>query len=364
MSYGLGLKAIRALVAEGNALAFHHAKLTEKLFKGDLERGLFLFVDGHLRKYQSVPTLALVLEKFPELGPVNAAETSKYYVDKLAERFSYDTVAKANKESHEILKEDPTAVDAAVKVLQQAVAEVAEQKYRHRITDFGAEGKDLVLQNYYNTMKQIDPPASFGWPYLDVSSGGILPGDFISIVGRPAMGKSFKMLYVAIHNWLAGKNVLFVSMEMNTLAIAQRTSSMYTHINLTQLKSATFSSHSLGLFRERISEAEKRFSVVLKKIPGMGPSSYDDIGCAVISRNSECATRQMMFDGSSVAYDYLTAAEVPVETAYFVFKADVSTPRGYGIVAFKDRAQAERFAAEQGKGKVIRWFELVDEKLK
>jgi replicative DNA helicase len=137
------------------------------------------------------------------------------------------------------------------------VSEVAEQKYRHRITDFGAEGKDLVLQNYYNTMKQIDPPASFGWPYLDVSSGGILPGDFISIVGRPAMGKSFKMLYVAIHNWLAGKNVLFVSMEMNTLAIAQRVSSMYTHINLTQLKSATFSSHSLGLFRERIGEAQQ-----------------------------------------------------------------------------------------------------------
>ena len=53
-----------------------------------------------------------------------------------------------------------------------------------------------------------------------------------------------------------------------------------------------------------------------------------------------------------------------METAYFVFKADVSTPRGYGIVAFKDRAQAERFAAEQGKGKVIRWFELVDEKLR
>jgi copper chaperone NosL len=134
-------------------------------------------------------------------------------------------------------------------------------------------------------------------------------------------------------------------------------------LSLTAAAQDRSSGPSCSQCNNRLSEAEKRFSVVLKKIPGMGPSSYDDIGCAVISRNSECATRQMMFDGSSVAHDYLTASEVPVETAYFVFKTDVSTPRGYGIVAFKDKAQAEQFAAEQGKGKVIRWFELVDERL-
>ena len=124
------------------------------------------------------------------------------------------------------------------------------------------------------------------------------------------------------------------------------------------------SSAACSQCKNRISEAEKKFSVVLPKLPGMGPSSYDDIGCAVISRNNECATRQMVFDGSAVVHDYLTSAEVPVETAYFVFKADVATPRGYGIVAFKDKGQAEKFAAEHGKGKVLRWFELVDENLK
>jgi hypothetical protein len=110
-------------------------------------------------------------------------------------------------------------------------------------------------------------------------------------------------------------------------------------------------------------EAEKKFSASLPNVSGMGPSSYNDIGCAVISRNSECATRQMTFDSNAVVYDYVTEEAIPSEKAFFVLKSDVKTPAGYGIVAFKDKMQADKFSAEHGKGKVVRWFELVDEKL-
>lgn len=113
-----------------------------------------------------------------------------------------------------------------------------------------------------------------------------------------------------------------------------------------------------------IIEAGRKFSAFLPNVPGMGPSSYNDIGCAVASRNSECATRQMTFDSNAVVYDYATEEEVLVEKAFFVLKTDVRTPSGYGIVAFKDKARAEKFAAEHGKVKVVRWFELVDEKLR
>jgi len=112
-----------------------------------------------------------------------------------------------------------------------------------------------------------------------------------------------------------------------------------------------------------ISEANRKFSVFLPNVKGMGPSTFDDIGCAVASRNNECATRQMTFDSNAVVYDFLTVKEILAEKAFFVLKTDVRTPMGYGIVAFEDKAQAEKFAAEHGKGKVVRWFELIDEKL-
>jgi hypothetical protein len=119
-----------------------------------------------------------------------------------------------------------------------------------------------------------------------------------------------------------------------------------------------------GSSAAKIDEATRKFSVVLQKVSGMEDQAFDDIGCAVLSRNGECATRQGMFDSNAVAQDYSTGERVLVEKAFFVLRTDVRTPRGYGIVAFKDKAQAEGFSAEHGKGKVLKWFQLVDESLR
>lgn len=114
----------------------------------------------------------------------------------------------------------------------------------------------------------------------------------------------------------------------------------------------------------KLTDAEKQFSMRLPNVRGMGPLLFNDIGCAVASRNNECATRQMVFDEIAAARDYASGEEIAAEKAYFVLKTDVKTPGNFGIVAFRDKAAAEAFAASHGKGKVIRWYELVDEKLK
>lgn len=120
-----------------------------------------------------------------------------------------------------------------------------------------------------------------------------------------------------------------------------------------------------GSSRMKIDDNNRKFSVVVPRSSGLGgEQSYDDIGCAVADRNGECATRQGMFDSAAVVYDYLTGEELPAEKAYFALKTDVKTPQGFAIVAFKDKAEAEKFSAAHGKGKVVKWFELIDEKLK
>ncbi len=113
-----------------------------------------------------------------------------------------------------------------------------------------------------------------------------------------------------------------------------------------------------------ITDKNRKFSVFLPKDAGLGEQSYADIACAVISRNAECASRQMSFDSGAVAHDFTTGEAVPAEKAYFVLGTDVATPAGYGIVAFREKAEAEKFSAEHGKGKVVTWWKLVNEKLK
>jgi nitrous oxide reductase accessory protein NosL len=120
---------------------------------------------------------------------------------------------------------------------------------------------------------------------------------------------------------------------------------------------------SCAVCNMKVTESSKTFTAYLPKVSGMGPSHFCDIGCAIQSRNNECATRQMTFDSNAIVYDFHTGEAVPAEKAFFAFKSTFRTPMGYGIVAFKDKTEAEKFALEHGKVKVIRWFELVDEKL-
>jgi len=119
-----------------------------------------------------------------------------------------------------------------------------------------------------------------------------------------------------------------------------------------------------GRYNESSGIEGKKLSVIMPKVPGMEASSYNDIGCAVRARNEECATRQGMFDSNAKAHDYLTGEEIGVEKSFFVLTKDLRTPAGYGVVAFKEQAQADAFAAEHGKAKVVKWYQIVDEKLK
>lgn|GEM_PF-1930504 len=111
----------------------------------------------------------------------------------------------------------------------------------------------------------------------------------------------------------------------------------------------------------KITGENKQFSMMVPKSSGLGRNLvYDDIGCAIMARNEECASRQIMFDGAAIAYDHLTGAEFPAEDMYFVLGTGIKTPRGFGIAAFGDKAAAEKFSLSHGKGKVLRWHELAD----
>jgi len=166
----------------------------------------------------------------------------------LEQQYFYDVLNKANVDSQTLLKHAPNAHEQSVEILRKAIRTITEQKYRLRIVDVGKEGASLVMQAYYQSTLS-ESIAMFGWPYLDTQSGGIMPGDVISFVGRPAVGKTWLTLWTALHNWTERKmNVLYVSMEMMVLPIIQRITALYTHQNIKQLKMSGFSSSTLTKF--------------------------------------------------------------------------------------------------------------------
>ena len=105
----------------------------------------------------------------------------------------------------------------------------------------------------------------------------------------------------------------------------------------------------------KVKKEDKKFSA--RNIVESLPNSFDDIGCAFMQKKRLCAMDQIEFDNSSIAYDYYTEEEVTMFDAFYVIDSGIKTPMNYDIVAFKDKKSAEKFVAERGKGRIIKFAE-------
>ncbi len=257
--YKLGYKALKRLCLEEDPLGWQKAKLTEALFKGSEEIAVFKWVDSHVNKFHQMPKGETLIAQFPEMKEFEVVEPAAYYLDLLENRFAYDLVNAANIKSQDILKNDKKDVDKAIKVLNDCTDAIVAQRYRTKILSMKTEAPKLILQTYHN-INALESNVSFGWPYLD-AAGAMVPGDLCSIIGRPAMGKTFLVIKSALDNWKKGISTMIVSMEMNPLAIAQRISAMYTHTNLTALKTSGFT--------------DKVYKVFVPKLIGMAKEAAD-----------------------------------------------------------------------------------------
>jgi copper chaperone NosL len=112
----------------------------------------------------------------------------------------------------------------------------------------------------------------------------------------------------------------------------------------------------------KIAEPEKKFSVTV--LEGLEPSAFDDLGCAVLWYQGECAMRQSAFDNYALAHDHASGEPIPVEQAYYAFGPAIKTPAGHGIAAFRSRDDAEDFADKHGGARVLQYPDLMTLQLK
>jgi replicative DNA helicase len=246
MAFALGASVLKKMCLDQDPLAWQRAKLTPVLFKPH-ELPMFVWMQNHLKMHHALPHVETFAEVFPEIDHIPTPETLSYYVTLLENQYCYERINKANLESQAVLKADENAHELALEVLRSATKDITEQRYRHRILDVSVDATSLVLLAYHQ-VQYVGEKVAFGWPYLDHQTGGVLPGEVVSLIGRPAAGKSWLSLWTALVNWKQKQNVLFASMEMTTLPIAQRITALYTGQNIQQLKVSGYSDSTLKKF--------------------------------------------------------------------------------------------------------------------
>lgn len=236
----LATKLVAALLRSDDALRdYRRLGLHPDLFRGDAERELGELLDAHVRKYGALPSAQTVLEvtglELPEVP-----EPPGFYRDKMVERHVHARLKRALLDAQDRLN-DGRPLDAHAGLLRE-FADLHVEQHRAELVDYAVHGHDVVRAELVRVKKEGSSAGlRLGWPTLDDMAGGLQPGDVLSIVGRPARGKTLLLLYGALHAWRAGYPVIFVSMEMKPLQIVQRVAAMDTHTNLTHLKKAALS---------------------------------------------------------------------------------------------------------------------------
>jgi len=86
---------------------------------------------------------------------------------------------------------------------------------------------------------------------------------------------------------------------------------------------------------------------------------FDDIGCAVIWRNLQCALDQHTFDSKATVRDFNDLSSVLMSEAVYVINKNLRSPIGFGIAAFRNMNSAKAFIKEKGTGKLMIYKEVI-----
>jgi len=256
----VGESLLHAMCEEGDTSVMFQYKLTEDLFQGQ-EKEVFNFVANHVEQYVQLPKVETLTKAFPDITV--SAEPVKFYLDKVDQRYKHRKLNLTLQDCSTLMKDkDP---DGAILQIQDLMAELALFDTRMNIAEFGADAYSLI-------MNEINQPSGgdgilFGWPYLDGMVNGLRGGDVVSYVGRPAVGKTWKMIYSAMNAWrVQKKSVMILSMEMNILSIAQRLAALQTGISISSIKSGLFLQHSFaGVHVDEKAELSQKLKAITEQ---------------------------------------------------------------------------------------------------
>lgn len=295
-TFKVGFKALLSLSRDQDTMKWYESKLTQELFVGN-EVGLYETFIRHLETYNRLPALETLFEKFPEFKQIPIPEPTQMYLDQVEERYQYNLLQDANIRSNDLISKDKTKVKEAFAILNECAEKVRSRELGKRIISLKHDAPKIVLAEYHDS--SFDKSVMrFHWDKLDFSTKGASGGDFIAMVGRPQAGKSWIMLRNSWENLLHNhKSSLFVSMEMNHLAMTQRFTALSSSTPITGLKTKQYSTPMYNMFKDSL--------VRLPNVGGDGDVYIVDGNLAADIEDIYLLAQQLDVDGVYIDGAYL-----------------------------------------------------------
>lgn len=234
----IALQYVSALIAAGDAKVWLKNTQAGGYFRPGAEEQVREFVAGFITSYGKTPPTEIVEQETGVTLPVGVPEHPEYYLEKLRQRYVTAALQEAGNEAGKLLSGDTKDPDAALDHLATALTELRFKTNQQSLVGL-KEAFERVIEDWNaKIIGTMEKGVGMGWESLDVD-GGLDGGDLGSIVGRPATGKTWFTLYVALHMWrVHGRSVLLSTQEMPAGQIAQRLLAMHAGLPVDPLNQA------------------------------------------------------------------------------------------------------------------------------
>jgi replicative DNA helicase len=240
----IGLQLLRSLIENGSRTEFR--QLSEVLFVAE-EIPAYEFVTAFYRRHGQLPTVGACQENRIMLP--TAPNPPGYYMDRLRNRAVFNVIAAQQRELAPAMQ--GRNMEDAVRIIQEMSYAVGRFETQRDVITL-AEAAEGVLEEYRHAHANPGRQGvTLGWNYLDEITNGAEPGDIVTFVARPGMGKSWLMTHCAHQAWHSGASVLFVTMEMTAQQITRRFLGLDAGINPNYLRRGQLSRHAESAIYER-----------------------------------------------------------------------------------------------------------------
>lgn len=203
------------------------------LFPDEEHKACFMFIRKFYAQYGTIPSPQLIGEEFPNLHIGYAKEPAEYYIDKLMENYARSHGASLLMDSAKSLMVNPLK---ALEKIQAGISKLLIQSRPSRdmvLKENGEKRKERYLKRKEaGGVDGIETP----WEVLNEATAGIHAGEFMAVVARPSVGKTFMLILLANFFAMLGLRVLFISMEMSREQITQRFDAIHYKLPYRELK--------------------------------------------------------------------------------------------------------------------------------
>jgi replicative DNA helicase len=225
--------------------------LREEYFSVRLDRILFQMILEHYNKYNNPPTREVLLLDVQNMGGITDEEekdllesietivteidisdmNESWLVDETEKFCQERSVHNAILESISILNGDNKKLDkgAIPKILQEALSVTFNQAIGH---DYISDAEER-----FAAYKHKEKHVPFDLTVLnDITQGGVSEKTLNIILAGTGVGKTLVMCHMASGNLFQGKNVLYVTLEMSEIRIAERIDANLLDVPLSDLR--------------------------------------------------------------------------------------------------------------------------------